>query len=89
MTYSLGASGTVDEVKNTLTIQAEQYASELVDHVKDLVHKVLDNLEAPHGVTVSTSGHIGTDGAQFGVSVAPLPPSTPDSPPPSDPAPVS
>lgn len=89
MTYSLGASGTVDEVKNVLESQANQYVDDAVGHVKDLLHKVLDIVQAPHGVSVSAQGHGSPGGFSANISVVPAAPPTPSSPPPSDPAPVS
>jgi len=73
MTFSLVASGPLDEVKNTLVQQAEQYAAEGVGHVVDLLDKLLGVLDAPHGVSVSVSGHTGTDEHTFSTSVRPLP----------------
>lgn len=89
MTYTMGASGTVDEVRNALTMQAENYAEELVGHVKDLVHKVLDTIAPTNRVTASVSGHTGPDGFTASINVTPTMQQSPTTTPPPDPAPVS
>jgi len=89
MTFSMGASGTVDAVRDILTQQAEQYAEELVGHVHTLLGKVLDTLQVEHGVTVSASGHSDANGVSFSVNARPLAPSELPTPPPPGPAPVS
>jgi len=91
MTFSLGASGAIDEVKNTLIIQAEQYTSELADHVSALVHKVLDTLDAPHGVSASASGSGSPSAYSVSVSARALTPSeaAPPAAPAADPLPSS
>lgn len=89
MTYTMSASGTVDEVKNTLTLQAEQYAEDMVGHVKDLVHKALDTLIGSTGASVSVSGHTGPDGFTCSINATPHTPSPAQTTPPQDPQPVS
>jgi len=89
MTFSLGASGTVQEVKNTLIQQAQQYTSEAAGHVVDLLHKVVDILDAPHGVSVSASGHGNANSFSASISASPLSPPSPDSTPEPTTGPVS
>lgn len=87
MTFSLSASGPVSDVKNALVSQAEQYAGNGAHHVTSMIQNLLNDLENTTHVLVSASGHAGTDGAQFGVTITPqpTPPAAPPTPPAADP----
>lgn len=75
MSYSFSASGAVDQVRQVLTQQAEQYADDAVEHVRDFLHNLAGKLDQGGGVTVSASGHSDGSmaGGQFSVNALPAP----------------
>lgn len=81
MSFSLSASGAVQQVKDSLLTQAEHHVDNGVDHVVTFIHNLVDRLEAPHGVNVSASGHTGADYASGTFSISPLPAPSSENPP--------
>lgn len=89
MTFSFSNSGPVQQVKDYLISTAEQYTDDAVHHVADLVHRLIDTLQAPHGVSVSVSGHGSPTGVNLSGNITALPDPSPQNPPTEPPSPVS
>lgn len=75
MAHTFSASGTVDEAKKSLTLQAEQYVEAQVHRVKDFLHALLDEVEEGVIVSVSASGEHDGSGYRGTYHISPLNPS--------------
>lgn len=74
MTYSLGASGPVDQAKETLALQARQYEDKAAEHVKNFLHALLGEVESDLHVSVSASGSHDQAGYHGTFNITPITP---------------
>jgi hypothetical protein len=58
MSFTFSASGPVQQVTETLAAQAEQYAADGIEHVRDFLANLAGHLDQGHGASLSASGHI-------------------------------